>query len=59
MDNKSSQHAIRFDPEDLDALRAAAQRLDRSIAWIVRLAVQEWLKRQPARNIIASDAASE
>lgn len=39
--------AVRLPPETFDRLVAAAARLeDRSVAWCIRAAVEEWLARQ-------------
>lgn len=36
----------RLAPETLDALKAEAGRLDRSVSWCIRAAVDEWLGRE-------------
>ena len=38
--------AVRLPPETLARLVATGARLDRSVAWCIRAAVDEWLARQ-------------
>lgn len=40
----------RFPREVLDRLGRAAARLERSVSWCVRKAVEEWLDRQERRK---------
>jgi predicted transcriptional regulator len=42
--------SVGFTPAEIEALREAAETLDRSVSWIVRRAVAEWIERKKGRR---------
>ena len=50
--NKSKHLGIRLEPEEHEALAAEAAKMDRSISWLVRKIVTDWLKRKGGRRVI-------
>ena len=46
-DALESQIAVRVSADVRNQLESKAQKLDRSVGWVLRKAIEEWLQRNP------------
>ena len=50
-EQKAQKVSVSFDPQQLKEVLAYCQRNERSIAWVVRKALADWLSKQKDESI--------